>query len=139
MSAVDPLDAVQVGLYSLLSGDATLTALAPVFDGVPEPTNLDYVRIGEATAIADGVHGREGRQIAATIHSFASGESFAKVNAIGGRIAALLWHRHADLDALVSGHKVWRIDHEFTQTLDDPEPHVRHRVDRFRLFTSQEA
>lgn len=139
MAALDPTDALQKGLYDLLTGDATLAALANVYDGVPEDEEPAWVVIGETLTTPDGVHGLEGRQTAATIHTWTRGDGFAATNAIGARIVALLWHRHVALDALVTGHKVWRVDHEFSQTLDDPEPHVRHRVDRFRIWTSQEA
>lgn len=141
MPAVDPCDAIQLGLYARLTGDATLypTLINGVFDSVREDVELDYLVIGEVTATPDGVHGVEGRQVVAVIHTWTRAESFASANAIGSRVVALLWHRHAELDALVSGHRVWRVDHEFSQTVRDPEPHVRHRVDRFRIFTSQEG
>lgn len=137
MAASDPADALQAGIYTLLSGDVTLSALANVYDGVPETAEPAWVVIGEAISTPDGVHGTEGRQTSATIHSWTRGDGFSPVNAIGARIVALLWHQHADLDPLVAGHKVWKVDHEFSQTMGDPEPHVRHRVDRFRIWTSQ--
>ncbi len=139
MAAVDPADALQEGLYELLSGDATLAGLASVYDGVPEAAEPAWVVIGEMVATPDGVHGLEGRETAATLHTWTRAHSFAPANAIGARLVALLWHRHADLDALVTGHRVWRVEHEFAQTLVDPEPDLRHRVDRFRIWTSQEA
>lgn len=138
MAATDPADAIQVGLYDLLSGDLTLAGLVNgVFDGVPEGVELPYVVIGEMQSIGDGTHDGEGRQTTATLHSWTRAESFAPANAIGARIVELLWHRHADLDLVVDGHKVWRVDHEFAQTLVDPEPGIRRRVDRFRIWTSQ--
>jgi Protein of unknown function (DUF3168) len=137
MAAADPTDAVQAGLYTILSSDGTLTSLAGVYDGVPEDDEPAWVIIGEATSVPDGVHGTEGRETAATIHTWTRGDGFKPANDIGARIMALLWHRHSALDAVVTGHKVWRVEHEFAQTLDDPEPHIRHRVDRFRIWTSQ--
>jgi len=137
MAASDPADALQVGLYALLSGDAALTALASIYDGVPEGEDPAWVIIGEMTATPDGVHGLEGRQTSVTTHSWARANSFWTVNDIGACIVGLLWHRHADLDAEVTGHTVWRVDHEFSQTLMDPEPDLRHRVDRFRVWTTQ--
>lgn len=141
MDATDPADALQAGVYSLLSGDDTLDALiAGVFDGVPEDENWSaYVSIGEMTSTPDGSHEGEGRQTSAVIHTYTRADGFAPGNVIGARIVALLWHRHAELDAAVTGHRVWRVDHEFAQSLDDPQPHVRHRVDRFRIWSSQEG
>lgn len=139
----DPSDALQVGIYELLDGDATLDALIlGVFDGVPEDTTLSdgdgYVVVGEVMAIPDGTHDGHGRQTSATVHTWTRAESHRPGNAIGGRVAALLTSQAATLDALVDGHAVWRVAHEFTQTLDDPEPGIRHRVDRFRVWTSQD-
>jgi hypothetical protein len=139
MSATDPADAIQAGIFALLDGDSALGALAGVYDGVPSDVEPDYVVIGEMTSSADGSHGGEGRQTSATFHTWTRAESHAPGNAIGARIVALLWHRHVELDALVDGHKVWRVDHEFAQTLVDPEPGIRHRVDRFRIWSSQEG
>lgn len=139
MPASDPADAIQAGLYALLNGDAALTALASVYDGVPEGSNPPYVVIGETTSTADGVHGLEGRQTVATLHTWTRTEGFGPPNTIGARLVALLLHRHAALDALVTGHRVWRVAHEFAQTLDDPEPGIRHRVDRFHIWTTQDS
>lgn len=139
MAATDPTDALQAGIYARLNGDATLTGLADVYDGVPEGDNPAWVIIGEMLSSPDGVHGREGRQTSFTIHSWARAHSFAPVNAIGSRVVALLWHRHAELDAAVAGHLVWKVEHEYSQTLGDPEPDLRHRVDRFRIWSHQEA
>lgn len=140
MSAIDPADAVQAGIFALLDGDATLDGLITgVYDGVPEDVEPAYVVIGEMTATPDGTHSAEGRQTSATLHTWTRSASFEPTNAIAGRIVALLYHKAAALDAVVPGHKVWRVEHEFSQTLVDPEPGIRHRVDRFRVWTSQEA
>ena len=139
MPAKDPTDAIQLGVYTLLSADAPLIALADIYDGVPEGAEPDYVVIGEVTAIPDGVHGLEGRQTSFSLHTWTRSEGYAPGNVIAARLVALLWHRHANLDALVAGHKVWRVDHEFAQTIDDPEPGMRHRIDRFRVWSHQEA
>ncbi len=133
--ASDPADALQVGLYELLSSDAELT----VYDDVPDGTDPPYVVIGEMDSAPDGAHGSHGRETAVVLHTWTRAESHRPGNQIGARLAALLTHRAADLDPLVTGHTVWRIEHEFAQTLVDPEPGIRHRVDRFRIWTRQEA
>lgn len=138
-TASDPADALQVGLYSLLHGDATLLALADVYDSVPEGAALDYVVIGEMQASPDGAHDGHGRATSVVLHTWTEAESNRPANAIGAQLVALLWHQHVNLDALVAGHKVWRIEHEFSQTLVDPTPGIRHRVDRFRVWSKQEA
>lgn len=136
MSAIDPADALQEGLYDLLTGDATLDGLiGGVYDGAPEEVEPPYVVIGEMNSTPDGVHGKEGRATSAVLHTWTRAESHRPGNQIGARLVALLTHQEAVLDALVAGHTVWRVEHEFSQTLVDPEPGIRHRVDRFRIWT----
>lgn len=140
MSAVDPADAIQAGIFAILDGDSTLgDVINGVFDSVPSEDAPPYVVIGEMLSSPDGTHEGEGRQTLATLHTWTKAESFAPGNVIGARVVALLWHQAANLDAQVAGHKVWRVDHEFSQTLLDPQPGIRHRVDRFRIWSSQEA
>lgn len=139
MPALDPADALQVGVYGLLTSDATLVAMAGVFDGPPEGVAYPYVVIGEMTSTPEGVHGVEGRETVVTVHTWARSRGMKAVNDVGARVVRLLHHRHADLNTRVSGHRVWRVSHEFAHALDDPEPELRHRVDRFRVWTSQEA
>jgi hypothetical protein len=139
MTASDPADAVQAGLYALLTADIALEALVTgVHDGrAPEDAELDYVVIGEMTSAPDGSHSGEGRQTTAMLHTWTRAEGFKSANAIGARLVALLWHRHAELDAVVAGQTVWRVEHEFAQTLVDPQPGIRHRVDQFRIWTEE--
>lgn len=144
MAYVDPADALQEGLYSLLSNDATLaTLIEGVYDEVPEGVTLDpgagYVVIGEMISSPDGAHGSYGRQTSCVIHTWTRAQSHKPGNDIGARIGALLSRREEELDPLVDGHTVWQVAHEFAQTLKDPEPGIRHRVDRFRIWTRQEA
>lgn len=141
MSATDPADAVQAGIYALLEADTALGALVTgVYDGLaPEGSEPDYVVIGEMSSTPDGSHSGEGRQTTAVLHTWTKAEGFQTANAIGARLVALLWHRHAELDAAVAGHAVWRVEHEFAQTLIDPQPGIRHRVDHFRIWTKGDA
>jgi hypothetical protein len=139
MSATDPTDALQAGIYALLSADTELAALVTgIYDGeAPESVVLDYVVIGEMASSRDGTHGGEGRQTLAVLHTWTKAGGFKPANDIGARLVELLWHRHVELGALVTGHTVWRVEHEFAQTLVDPQPGIRHRVDHFRVWTSQ--
>lgn len=139
MAATDPANAVQAGIFSLLDGDTELAALITgVHDGLaPEDAELDYVVIGEMSSTPSGSHSGEGRETVAVIHTWTRAEGFKSANAIGARIVALLWHRHADIDPLVAGQVVWSVEHEFAQTLIDPQPGIRHRVDHFRVKTTE--
>ena len=139
---IDPLDAVQIGLRALLLADVPLTTLIgarSVWDEPPEDEPFPYVHIGEATSILDGTHSGQGRQVAETLHSWDKARSARNVNEIGARLVAILDLQAAALDAVTSDVTVWMIRHEFSQTLRDPDRTIRHRIDRFRIYTSQEV
>ena len=140
VETVDPLDLVQVGIRALLlARPALVTIVGPqgVWDEPPEDGTFPYVHIGEATSIPDGTHTGQGRQIAATLHSWAKARSARAVNDIGAQLVAALDLQHAALDAVTSGVTVWMVRHEFSQTLRDPDRKIRHRIDRFRIWVSQ--
>ena len=140
MISSSPVHPVQVGIYDLLSGDATLTALGVegVYDQVPESAPMDYIRIGDHLSIPDNAHGRFGREITSTIHVWTRARGNASGQAIAARIIELLDHQHGDLSALVDGHRIVSIRLEFDQALTDPNPEIRHHVLRFRIITDQE-
>lgn len=139
---IDPVQAVQIGIRALLLDRDSLTTIIGengVWDEPPEDEEMPYVHIGESTTIPDGVHTGQGRQVAATLHSWDKARTAAGVNAIGAELVAALDHQHAALDAATSGVTVWRVIHEFSQTLRDPDRTIRHRMDRFRIYTTQEV
>lgn len=140
---IDPCEAVQVGIRAVLLGDAQLVAMLSddqsVWDEPPEDEGYPYVHIGEVTSIIDGTHSGQGRQVVETIHSWARSRTAALVNEIGARVVAALDLQHVALDAAVSGVTVWMVRHEFSQTMRDPDRTIRHRIDRFRIYTSQEV
>lgn len=138
---VDPIDAVQIGVRTLLLARTSLTALIGannVWDEPPEDWSRHYVHIGEATSIPSGTHGGQGRQVVETIHSWAKSRSARSVNAIGAEIVAALDLQESALDAVTSV-TVWMVRHEFAQVLRDPDREIRHRIDRFRIWTTQEV
>lgn len=139
MTASDPADAVQVGLFTLLDSDVTMSDLTTgIFDDVPEGQPHPYVVIGEALSTPANVHGRHGRQVVSTLHTWTRARSHRPGNQIGARLVALLAQGHAALDPLVDGHSVWMVNHEFHQVLRDPDREIRHRIDRVRIWTSQD-
>lgn len=133
-----PVHPVQVAVYTLLSGDAELAALAPggVWDQVPEDRSKPYIRIGEHLSVPDNDHGGFGREVTATIHVWTRARGNATGQAIATRIGELLDHRTDTLT--VEGHHVVSIRSEFDQALTDPDPQIRHHVMRFRIVTAQE-
>lgn len=139
-ATIDPIEDVQVGIRTLLLAQSALTAIVGaqgVWDEPPEDGTFPYVHIGEATSIPDGTHSGQGRQVAATLHSWAKARSAHAVNVIGAQLVATLDLQHEALDAVTSGVTVWMVRHEFSQTLRDPDRTIRHRIDRFRIWISQ--
>jgi hypothetical protein len=139
---IDPCDAVQIGVRTLLLDVPALTSIIgtqSVWDEPPEDEAMPYVHVGEATSIPYGTHGGQGRQVVETIHSWDKARTAHGVNVIGGLVVAALDLQHAALDAVTSGVTVWMVKHEFSQTLRDPDRQFRHRIDRFRIYTSQEV
>lgn len=140
MTVADPSRPLQAGLYALLSGDAELTALAGVYDEVPEDVAGDYVVLGpRKSSIPDDVHGGHGRQNVITIDTWTRARSSIPGDIIGARIVELLAHGQEALDALVVGHTVWMARWESSQSVDDPERELRRRTDQFRISTAQEV
>lgn len=135
MTSRDTLGPLQTAVYAKLSGDATLTALITgVFDHVPEGTGYPYVVVGEAFATPRNSQDRKGRRTAENIHVWSDHLGYSELNAIADRIIELLDHQALT----VSGHDIVLSNFEFQQTLDDPDPDVRHGVIRFG-FTSEQS
>lgn len=129
-----PLGPIQEAVYGVLAADAALGGLVSgVFDEVPETAAYPYVVIGEALEQPDNRHGTFGRQTVITLHVWSKSRGFAEGNAIASRVVALLDHQ--PLTVVGRHHVVTR--YEFSQTLRDPEPHVRHIPIRFRILTEQ--
>lgn len=140
MTTVDAATAWQSGVYARLTGDAPfMTLVTGVFDRVKETAARPYVTIGDLVAVPDNVYGRAGFQITHTLHTWTTAGSNGPGNAIAAAHLALLDKQHEALDTLVAGHRVWKIRHDLARSLGDPDPTVRHRVDRYVINTTQEA
>lgn len=144
-AVVDSAEPVQVGIWTLLGSDAQLRALGvtDVYDHDPEPRPYPYVSVPDAMSTPDSTHDRHGRAVTVRVHTWARGwlreRNERPANAIGARVVALLDHQHEALDAVVAGHEVWMIRHEQTRHIPDPDREIRHRVDQFRINTSQDV
>lgn len=135
---IDATQPLQAGLYARLTGDPTLMGLVTgIYDQPPEPAQLDYVVIRDLLSIDDGTHSSYGSQITATLHTWTRARGNAAGNAVAGRVYSLLHQQAPALDPLVDGHTVYIVRREFHQNLTDPEPDLRHRVDRYRIYVYQ--
>lgn len=130
-SAMGP---IQSAIYTALTGDVTLAALVTgVYDWVPEGTAKPYVVIGETIATPRNAHDRFGRRNVATLHVWSGQQGMSEINTIMSRITAVLDHQ----TLTVTGHDAVMVHHEFEQTLNDPDPEIRHGVIRFAVTTEE--
>lgn len=134
MTARDTLSPLQSAIYTRLTGDAALMALIEgVFDFVPEGTQYPYVTIGEAVATPRNSQDRYGRRAAETFHIWSDHLGYSKITQIADRIVQLLDHQ----PLTVTGHDTVLANFEFFQTLQDPDPDIRHGVLRIAFTTEQ--
>jgi len=129
-----PMGPIQTAIYALLNADGTLGAMIEgVFDEVLEGTNKPYVVIGEAYETAENSHDRKGRRTVITIHVWSDHQGFSEVNTIGNRIIDLLDHT----SLTVSGWTQIATRLDFSQTIRDPDPDIRHLPIRFEVTTEE--
>lgn len=132
---VTPLGPIQEAVYELLTGDTTLMGLVSgIYDEVPEGAAYPWVAIGEALEQPDDRLDGFGRQTVLTLHVWSKHRGFSEATTIASRLMQLLDHQPLD----IAGHHHVVTRYEFSQTLRDPEPGVRHIPIRFRILTEQE-
>lgn len=85
-----PLGPVQVAIYTWLANDSALTALAPVYEEVPQSTPFPYIEIAELVATPDNVLGPSGRQVVVSIFAFSQSPGFKELQTILQRLMYLL-------------------------------------------------
>lgn len=126
---------IQTAVYTLLAADATLTTTlgAGVYDEVPETASYPYVVVGEAYETPDNAHDRYGRRTSITLHVWSDHDGFSQAATIGSRVVELL--DHTPLTVSGWAHIVTRF--EFSQTLRDPDPNLRHMPIRFVVVTEE--
>lgn len=86
-SALSPVQAL---VYGVLGGDATLTAIGPVYDHVPEQTSFPYVSLSDFRETVDDTLGMLGRKIEATIEAWSQAEGYKELETMANRIIELL-------------------------------------------------
>ncbi|WP_431888735.1 DUF3168 domain-containing protein [Nocardiopsis alba] len=134
MTSPSALDAVQAALYARLTGDAELMALVSgVYDDVAEGTPYPYVALGESMETPDNTHDGKGRSTVVTLHVWSRYAGFTEATRIAGRLVELLDERPLN----VTGRTHISTRFEFSQTLRDPDPRLRHVPVRFRVSTEQ--
>jgi hypothetical protein len=140
-TAGSPAIPIQQGIYELATGDATLDGLVNgVFDNVPEGVDKPYVTLDESIETPDNAHGQFGSITIQTLRIWTRARGHREGLTIEARLRELLDHRIAELDAVVTGHKVRAVRFEQREAIIDPEPpgDIRHIAVNYRITTEQE-
>lgn len=138
-SAMGP---VQKEIYTLLTGDATLTGLlatynsAPaVFDEVPAAgySDFPYIQLGEINETPSNTFGRVGRDVRQTIDIYSQAKGWKEAQDILEQLCRLI-----DLTLLPNptGWTTQLSEYVFGREIRDPDG-TRHIVAQFRINVTQ--
>lgn len=127
---------LQRAVYTRLTGDQVLSAMAPVFDHVPEDATRPYVTLGEAIETPVGAHDRYGRSVLLVLHVWSDQDGMTEATTIANRLVELLDHQAEELE--VAGHRVVSARFVDAAPQRDPDQRIRHVPVRFRVQTEQQ-
>lgn len=140
MTARDTLGPIQAALFTRLNADTSESSAGSlgdlgveVFDHVTEGTPKPYVVIGEGYATPRNSHDRFGRRNIETIHIWSDHLGFSEANQIADRVIQLVDNQ----ELTVANHTNVIAQLDFDQTIDDPDPDIRHVILRFVFVTEQ--
>jgi peptidoglycan/xylan/chitin deacetylase (PgdA/CDA1 family) len=126
--------AIQVAVRDALLDDNDIAqAVTGVYDYVPETAAMPYITVGEATETSDNTHNTFGHQTTVTLHIWTRQRGHKQGLELLQQVKKVLDRQPLDID----GRHTVLIRHEFTQTLRDPDPEVRHIPARFRVITQE--
>ena len=134
MTNSSPMWAIQVAVRNALLADTDITdVVTGVYDHVPETAGFPYITVGEATETSDNTHNTFGHQTTVTLHIWTRQRGHKQGLELLQSVKAALDRQPLTVD----GRHTVLIRHEFTQTLRDPDPEVRHIPARFRVITQE--
>ena len=90
MTQRSPIGPIQKALYTWLSADSALAALAPVYDNVVQPTPYPYVEIAEFSSTKNDSLGDQGRDVIVTLFTFSQNPGFLELETIAQELLRLL-------------------------------------------------
>lgn len=128
-TAMRPL---QTALYAKLNAVPALAGR--VFDKVPEPAPFPFVSLGSITEFPDDAHDAQGLNSLVTVHVWSTAPGNSEVYDLFAAVDAAL--DRAPLT--VAGFTEVQIKHTQHQTLDDPDPLVRHLNAQYRVHMTRE-
>lgn len=132
----DALLAVQIAQIDALRANSELMSILAadgVYDNVPEGTARPYIIIGEAIETPDNAHDRYGKNIVVTNHVWSEQKGYKESLEIMNLMVATLEQQ----PLVVEGFHHVMTQFEFSQTLRDPDPTIRHAIARFRILVEQ--
>lgn len=139
MTRYTSLAALQAAIYSKLTGDATLLALAPVYDEVPEGIRPPYIVIGDATEVPYDSFSSRGFEATITLHIWTAPRPTGTSRAVGYKPALDILDR---VNYLLNEATLTLSDLTFVycrlenvQTLRDGL--ARHVTARYRILSQQ--
>lgn len=145
----NPLNALQTGVYSRLTGFAGLTALlgtdsdgaVKVYDHLPQGSTAPYVVIGDDTAIDSDTKTHNGWEVTLTIHCWDFEKAGRKsVKEIMRQLYEAL--HNCENAVVVAGSTLVLLRCEFQQTFQEQAiigagDHYYHGVQRFRALITE--
>ncbi len=128
---------VQLAIYTALTGDATLVALAPggIYDHVPGSNESNYPRItiGDDTLIDWDTDTSYGADCTCTVHVWSIEAGREQARGMLSRIAELLH----DQRLAVAGFDDVYVRREFEEVLTLQDGATRHGVARYRIVVQE--
>lgn len=129
-TALRPL---QTAIFTKLNAVPALAGR--VFDTVPEPAPFPYVSLGSIIEYPDDSHDAQGLNALVTIHVWDKSASAGRVYDLFAAIDAAL-----DRQPLaITGFRDVQIKHTQHQSIDDPDPDIRHINAQYRVHMTKET
>lgn len=125
---------LQEAIYTTLTADDALTALAGVYDEPPEPAPYPHVVIGEIQENRLDAHDQQGLETEVTLHIWSKYRGYRELQRILTHLDRLL-DRQA---LLVEGFTKVSIARDWHQMMRDSDPDIRHCPVRYRVWLAKE-
>ena len=119
--------ALQSAVYTALSGYAPLTAIASVFDDVPQGSSYPYVVIGDDTFSDRSTDTNLGRRCSIVVHVWSEHRGKEETKIIQGHVSDAL--ERANLT--YSGYNFVTVDFDSSDSFLDADGKRRHGVQTF--------
>ena len=121
---------IQQAIFTQLDNDATLTAVAAVYDNAPQDVAMPYVTIGEDVLSEWDTDTELGMVASVTIHTWSRERGRKQTKTLQGYVYDAL--DRVTLSA--AGYKFISIDHQSTNSILDTDGLTRHGIQEFKII-----